>query len=257
MLLSMWMTLAPSVTAEGSGNINIKLRGCPEGVSPLDIGNPAAVCTIPLDAPADAGVAWGGDGQGGIPLMDAKRLHNGSYLVLVPADMTVRLFGFEPSVYDAYTFVGADSMALGDAEVTLSPSGYRSITVYYYHLEPGLSATTLDITLRGCPEGVNPLEVAVPADVCTIPLDAPDEAGVAWGGDGQGGMPLADTERLSSGTYRILAPADREIRTFNFEPTVYDTYTVVGADDFTDGEATMTLAEGESRRITFYYFFEE
>ena len=74
-------------------------------------------------------------------------------------------------------------------------------------LSPGHEATaqgsaTLHITLRGCAEGIDP-HMVNPATACTIPLDAPDEAGAIWGGDGQGGMPMTDVERLNDGTYRV------------------------------------------------------
>jgi len=119
-----------------------------------------------------------------------------------------------------------------------------------------LDGAVLDITLRGCPEGIDPRSVN-PATACTIPLDAPDAAGAIWGGDGQGGMPMTDVPRLFNGTYRVNVPAGRLISLQNFEPTVRDAFLAIGGDG-TDahGAPVITLGSGQTANISLYYYYD-
>lgn len=121
------------VAAQGSASITILLRGCPDGVDPQAIANPAAECTVPLDAPDEAGVFWGGDGQGGMPLADTERLNNGTYTMLAPAGMSIQLFGFDPTVYDAYVVLGTDGQIDNEPMVILAPNETRTVEIYYVH----------------------------------------------------------------------------------------------------------------------------
>ena len=121
---------------------------------------------------------------------------------------------------------------------------------------PSTAGATLNITLRGCPEGIDPTTVN-PATECTVPLDAPAEAGVVWGGDGQGGMPMTDVTRLDNGTYQVAVPSDSPLELVNFEPTVHDAYIAVGADAINDvGNPVVQLAPGTTGEVVIYYYTE-
>lgn len=116
---------------------------------------------------------------------------------------------------------------------------------------------TLNITLRGCPEGIDP-NVVDPAVECTVPLDAPDEAGAVWGGDGQGGLPMSEVIRLNDGTYQVPVPANTPIELINFEPDVRDAYLAVGADAINEnGNPIVQLAAGTIHQVSIYYYFIE
>lgn len=127
------MLFTPEGTGEqGSALLDITLRGCPDGVVPQNVAH-AIECTVPLDAPETAGVYWGGDGQGGLPMSDVERLYDGTYRALVPAGMPVSLINFEPSVRNAFMAVGTDGVDNGgDPVITLSPTQLGHVYIYYY-----------------------------------------------------------------------------------------------------------------------------
>lgn len=122
----------PQASAQGSAMLDITLRGCPEDVMPQSV-DPAVECTVPLDAPESAGVFWGGDGQGGLPLTDVERLFDGTYRAPVAAGIPVSLINFEPSVRDDFMAVGTDGVdSNGDPFITLAPSQISHVYIYYY-----------------------------------------------------------------------------------------------------------------------------
>lgn len=112
------------------------------------------------------------------------------------------------------------------------------------------------ITLRGCPKGVDPMDVKNPGEVCTVPLDAPSSSGIFWGGDGQGGLPITNLPRLSSGAYvyEAQSPEMLSVDLSSLEPVVRDSYLVLGADS-NDGSAyTIDLVSGETREVYVFYY---
>ena len=116
------------------------------------------------------------------------------------------------------------------------------------------STATLNLTLRGCPEGVVPQSVN-PAVTCDIPLDAPGSAGIHWS-QGQGSLLIVNQGRLWDGTYSISVPANVPLTLYNLEPAVRDDYMAVGADTFTQGgDPVITLAPGQTRSVGIYYYY--
>ena len=120
--------------ADGSATINITLRGCPDGIDPTTVSNPAASCTTPLDAPDAAAVIWGGDGQGGQEIAYYDRLYDGTYQVdNLPADQSILLTGFAPSVRDSWLFTGDAYAVNSDLELWVDAGGVYQIYVYYFN----------------------------------------------------------------------------------------------------------------------------
>jgi hypothetical protein len=242
----------PEATAQGSAVLDITLRGCARGIDP-QVTNPATGCTVPLDAPAEAGAIWGGDGQGGMPMTDVERLYDGTYRVGVPANQTVSLRNFEPSVRDAFLAVGSDGTdATGDPVVTLSQGETARISLYYY-FQSNQTESTLVMTFRGCPAGFNAAADDFFTD-CTIPLDAPDASVILWGGDGQGGMEITALNRQDNGAYVYTAANIANVKLGGLAPVVRDAYQVIGFDS-TNGETyTINFAGGEVREIWVFYY---
>ena len=242
--------------AQGSATLDITLRGCPTGVDPHS-GNPAGTCTVPLDAPDEAGVFWGGDGQGGMPMSDVDRLYDGTYRVSVPAGMPVSLFNFEPEVRDDFLAVGTTGVdADGDPTVSLPAGATGQVTLYYYFTPVDATESTLRITLRGCAEGFNPNTDDYFND-CTIPLDAPDAAVILWGGDGQGGMEIALLDRANNGAYLYTAgPNTMNLDVTGLDPSVRDAYQVFGFNGVSGDVYTFNLSPGEVREVFVFYYFE-
>lgn len=255
-LFSMTLSLLGTpASAQGSALLDITLRGCPEGVDP-HAGNPKTTCTVPLDAPDEAGVFWGGDGQGGMPMSDVDRLHDGTYRVNVPANTPVSLFNFEPSVRDDFLAVGADGVDLdGDPVITLGETALGHVTLYYYFDSAPATEATLSMTLRGCPDGFD----AATDDFfenCTVPLDAPDAAVILWGGDGQGGMEISLLDRAYNGAYLYTAgPLTMSVDLTGLAPVVRDDYQVFGFDSVNGDTYTINLSPGESREVFVFYYF--
>jgi hypothetical protein len=83
--------------------------------------------------------------------------------------------------------------------------GKRAPTVYYFIAGTAEPQTAmLHITVRGCPEGIDP---HVDALACSIPLEASPSATAQWySGDTND---VAGRERLSDGTYIVHGITDR------------------------------------------------
>ncbi len=122
---------------------------------------------------------------------------------------------------------------------------------------PAPQSATLNITLRGCPEGVDPTTTN-PATACTIPLDAPDAAAVTFP-DSMGHemfIPMSTVPRLYDGTYQATVPANLDLQVSYFEPDVRDTFMSAGHEWVTPyGNPVINLAPGETGHITLYYYF--
>jgi hypothetical protein len=247
---------------EPSSTLELTLRGCPDGVDPTTLSDPTTECTIPLDAPDDARLIW--DMEGGASVPTAPRQNDGTYVLDgIPAFQHVGLAGFEPTVRDAFHMTGTDYMSQSDYPVVrLAHGDERHVWVFYYNETGGgdsspVSYGTINVTLRGCPDGVNPTTSADPYAECTIPLDAPEFAGVQWEGEGQGGIPLSDVSRLYDGTYHVEFVATNVPLTLGgFEPTVRDSYVMFGIDGV-DGNGIPFLnsvAPGETVQIHVFYY---
>jgi hypothetical protein len=116
----------------------------------------------------------------------------------------------------------------------------------------------LEVTLRGCNKGVDP-RVGNPATTCTTPLDAPDEAGAVWGGDGQGGMPFEDMDRHYDGTYEVSIPAGQDVELINMFPSLRNAYIVPELDLEVNAPynspPVVNAGAGETVSLHFYYFY--
>lgn len=240
--------------------MELTLRGCPEGVDPAELEDPSQSCTIPLDAPGNARLAW--DMEGGASVANAPRQSDGTYEVTgIPPFQHVGLTGFEPSERDAFRTVGNTYTTEQGVPVVLVSRGERvQVDVYYYYdnetANHGAEPGTIGITLRGCPEGVDPTAIGNPAAECTIPLDAPNEAGVIWGGDGQGGLEVRLAPRLDGGTYQLASiPTGIPLRFVGFEPTERDSFYLVGdKGSVVNADLEFTLDAGESIQMFVYYY---
>jgi hypothetical protein len=244
---------------EASATMTILMRGCPEGFDPAadDFFDD---CTTPLDAPEDATIVWGGDGQGGTEIALLDRESNGAYVYNAGTfTMNVDISGLAPVVRNAYQVFGYDAVQGETFTFNLQDGETREVFVFYHNDENGGGSTesgTIDITLRGCPEGVDPSTIADPAAACTIPLDAPETAGVIWGGDGQGGVELYLQDRLFDGTYHVTnVPSGVTIRLAGFEPTVRDSWFFTGDVSPTlNNDAELYVAPGGTYHVFVYYF---
>lgn len=241
--------------AQGSATLDLTLRGCAEGIDPHTV-SPAALCTIPLDAPAEAGAIWGGDGQGGMPMTDVQRLYDGTYRVSVPANQPIALRNFEPSVRDAFMAVGTSGTdRFGDPMITLNAGVTARVSLYYY-FEQSQADSTLLMTFRGCPTSFNAATDDFFTD-CTIPLDAPDASIIVWGGDGQGGMEITALDRQYNGAYVYTAGSViSRVQLSGLAPVVRDSYQVMGFDSVNGDTYTINLTTGETRNVFIFYFYE-
>jgi hypothetical protein len=119
-------------------------------------------------------------------------------------------------------------------------------------------SATLEVTLRGCNEGVDP-RAGNPATKCTTPLDAPDEAGATWGGDGQGGMPFTDMDRQYDGTYEVQIPANRDVKLINMYPELRNAYIIpelgIEVNAPFNNPPVVHAAPGETVTLHVYYFY--
>lgn len=246
---------AEGLDPDPAASLGFTFRGCPDGVNPETIGDPAATCTTPLDAPEAAEVAVGDET---LAIADLPRANDGTYLLTDLAPFSVpTFFGLAGSVHDRYTVTEPAEIA--------GPTGYwvyldrgedANVTIYYWNDnggDPGDESATLDLTLRGCPDGIDPREVADPVAECTIPLDAPDAAYAAW--DPAYLNIAQDAERLYDGTYRISGidgPALIELG--GFEPSVRNSFVIFGADDYAGPLAYVDLDNGESVHLYVFYF---
>jgi hypothetical protein len=114
---------------------------------------------------------------------------------------------------------------------------------------------TLLMTFRGCPEGFDPATDDFFA-TCTIPLDAPDNAFLYHGGDGQGGMNIAWLDRQDNGAYIFNAvPLTMNLELYGLAPVVRDSYQVMGADSGDGSTFTVNLVDGEIREIFVFYYY--
>lgn len=121
---------ATNASMQSTATLELTLRGCPEGVIPQN-GNPAASCTVPLDAP-DMATIW--HGTGSVSVSHASRDWSGTYRVTVPANVQASLQGFEPAVRDDFHVVGVDGIGQhGHPVVKLAPGETRHIGIYYYY----------------------------------------------------------------------------------------------------------------------------
>ncbi len=239
--------------------LELTLRGCPDFVNPLTVDDPEAVCTTPLDAPDNAQLVW--DMEGGALVANAPRLNDGTYRIEgIPPFLTVGLTGFEPSVRDTFAAIPVDRTTdQGIPQVLVYRGETIRVHVFYYNTgaeSPAPEAGTIDITLRGCPEGVDPTTIANPADECTIPLDAPELAGVVWGGDGQGGLEVRLAPRLDDGTYHLdNVPAQITVRLSGFEPSERDSFLIVGdVEPVVNADAELYVEPGVSYQVYVYYY---
>lgn len=254
----------PDGFSEDDGStMELTLRGCPEGVDPGELDDPSQSCTVPLDAPENARLAW--DMEGGASVANAPRQSNGTYEVTgIPPFQHVGLTGFEPSERDAFLTVGNTYTTEQGVPVVLVARGQVvEVEVYYYFDDagsgnPGSEPGTIALTLRGCPDGVDPTIIGNPAVECTIPLDAPELAGLIWGGDGQGGLEVRLAPRLNDGTYQLdSVPTGVLLQLVGFEPTERDSFYLVGDKGIVvNADLEFTLDLGEQAHMVVYYFNE-
>jgi hypothetical protein len=247
---------------EPASTLELTLRGCPDGVDPTVLSDPTTECTVPLDAPGNARLIW--DMEGGANVSTAPRQNDGTYVLDgIPPFQHVGLVGFEPNERDAFHMTDTDYMSQSGYPVILMARGdERHVWVFYYYEtgnsdSPAVSNGTINVTLRGCPDGVDPTASADPYAECTVPLDAPQFAGVQWEGEGQGGIPLSDASRLNDGTYSVeYAATNVPLSLGGFEPTVRDSYVMFGVDGVGgDGIPFLnSVAPGETVHIYVFYY---
>lgn len=115
------------------------------------------------------------------------------------------------------------------------------------------STAVLQLTMRGCPEGVDPHTVD-PVSNCTIPLDAPDVSVLTW--DGGSAVSVPYTDRTWDGTYHVIVPANTPVSLNGFAPVLRDDFRAVGADGVNaSGDPVITLSPGQTRHIGIYYYY--
>lgn len=246
--------------AAGTGTLRLTLRGCPDGVDPTTITESLArrECDTPLDAPDDAFIYYGGDGQGGEEVRYLDRAYDGTYKARVPANTTVNLIGFEPTVRDSYAMTNVrDRDDDGNFDVRVQRNRTLTVRVYYYNApgsSGGSASATLNMTFRACPDDVNANNVN-PFEVCTIPLDAPDASLIVW--DQEGGVSIADIPRQYDGTYEFSTPRGiLNVALIDIAPIVRNAYVIYGADLQLDGDAWgIYLTPGEDRDIWVFYYY--
>lgn len=193
---------------DNSAELRITVRGCPDGVDPnLDTSE----CTIPLDAPDASVLLW--EASSLQIAFEVNRDADGTYVVPnAPADDYMVLQGFEPTDHNHFMFIdhgdANDDFATDNdkwhPDMELVPGETREISVFYWNGPDGLNPdteTSLGLTFRGCPEGVDPTQIADPAAECTTPLDAPEASIYSTGGDEF--LPIAELPRADDGTYLI------------------------------------------------------
>jgi len=252
------LTPAGIASAQGQATLEVTLRGCNEGVDPRT-GNPAKKCTTPLDAPDDAGVFWGGDGQGGMPFADMNRQYDGTYEVQIPANTDISIFSMFPSLRDAYFVpeLGLDIWFPGGDGAYLNAAPGETISLHYYYYYVPETSATMTILMRGCPDGFDPGSDDF-FDDCTTPLDAPDAATIYWGGDGQGGMEITALDRQSNGAYVYEAGTHTmNVELSGLAPVVRNAYQVFGFDDVNGETYTFNLADGETREVAVFYYNDD
>jgi hypothetical protein len=210
-VLSTLTTVAIPASASQQGNtaeLRITLRACPDGVDPnVDTSE----CTIPLDAP-DASVLLWADSSVQIA-HEVERDTDGTYVIPnAPADEYMVLQGFEPVEHNHFMFIDHgddnDDFATNNdkwhPDMELVTGETREISVFYWNGPDGLNPeteTSLGLTFRGCPEGVDPTKIEDPAAECTTPLDAPAESIYSTGSDEF--LPITELPRADDGTYLI------------------------------------------------------
>ncbi len=255
----------PSMPAENE--VHLTLRGCPDGVDPnVD----ATECTIPIDAPADA--TWGtnrGTGRA-VSIADQPRLDDGTYVLGdIAAYSEVLMSGFQGTAHDSFLVTQPDDVIpdqqTGDTYLVYVTRGEtRELTVYYYNAgaeypeDPGETAT-VQLTFRGCPDGVDP---TVDATDCTIPLDAPPAAAAQWYSGSSNAV--VDHERLEDGTYVVDGIDDSgvpnegppwPVSLTGFQGSEHASYLFVGVDSVDEaGNGILELQPGEVREVTIYYY---
>lgn len=256
----------PSEPADNE--VRLTLRGCPDDVDPnVD----ATECTIPIDAPDDA--SWGtsrGTGRA-LPIAGQPRLDDGTYVLGDIAPYSeVLMSGFQGTAHDSFLVMQPDDVIpdvqTGDTYVVYVTRGEtRELTVYYYNAggageDPGETDTaTLQITFRGCPDGVDP---SADAAACTVPLDAPPDATAQWYSGANNYV--VDHERLEDGTYVIdgidgsgspTGETPWMVSLTGFQGSEHASYLFVGVDTVdAGGNGSVALEPGEVREVTVYYF---
>lgn len=158
--------------------------------------------------------------------------------------------------------VGVD----GPYQVWVDPETYPSTIVFAFALfgdsetvstNSTLQTATLNVTLRGCPEGIDP-NTTDPATVCTIPLDAPDRAAITYPDAMSHEMfiPMSGAPRLTDGTYQVTVPANTDLQVAYFEPSVRDAFLSVGQDSMSlYGNPIIHLGPGETGHVFLYYYY--
>ena len=258
--------LAHETLAAGTGTLRMTLRGCPDGVDPTTIGAGAAKrqCDVPLDAPDDAFISYGGDGQGGEEVRFLDRGWDGTYEATVPANQIINLIGFEPEVRDSYAMTPVqDRDRDGNFDVRIRAGRTLTVRVYYYNSlassgggyanAPTSNSATVNLTFRGCPDNVDATSVN-PFEVCTIPLDAPDASVLVW--EDGGGVSILDLPRQYDGTYQFLTPVGVfGVALVDIAPVLRDAYVIYGANEGAGDAWAIYLSPGEVRDIWIFYYY--
>lgn len=248
-----------SPAADGSATLHITLRGCPDGIDP-ETDDLAAECTEPIDASEPAYAVWGtGDDRASIP--DAPRRGDGTYVIEgIPAPESVGFKGLNPWVYDTWTMVGADGPGQRENDwfVRLDPGEEAEVIAYYFNLPEDESeqGATLDITVRECPEGVDPTTVADPSLECTGLGDLPEDATLTAAPNYV--VDVGYAPRLDDGTYRAERLGAIDVYSSGFESPVFDSMLVLDADgnpiDPEAAEPPIVLEQGVTKQIFVYYY---
>lgn len=154
----------------------------------------------------------------------------------------------------------------GPYQVWIMPDSYPSSIVFAFALfgdneavssNTSTDVATLNVTLRGCPEGVDP-NTTDPVTACTIPLDAPNQAAITYPDEMTHEMfiPMSEQPRLTDGTYQVTVPANTELQVAYFEPSVRDAFVAVGQDSMSFyGNPIITLGPGETGQVFLYYYY--
>lgn len=265
-VLSTLAALAIPASANQQGDtaeLRITLRACPDGVDPnVDTSE----CTIPLDAPDASVLIW--EASSLQIAHEVERDTDGTYVIPnAPANEYMVLQGFEPVEHNHFMFIDHgndnDDFATDNdkwhPDMELVTGETREISVFYWNGPDGLNPdteTSLGLTFRGCPEGVDPTQIEDPASECTTPLDAPETAFFALGTAEDDTQPIADLPRADDGAYQLTGlPAFTVVNFGQLQGVNHESHWVTEPGEIS-GPVTYRahLDRGLRADITVYYY---
>lgn len=249
----------------GRGTVQLTLLGCPEGVDPTGVaaGTPGTeYCDNVIRPTGDAALAWDG---GEIRLDSLEPEPDGQFRITgLPLNTVITLVDLQPSSRDSLLAEGLEVNENGDPYFTLTANYPFPVSLYYYDAidqstpdEP-VGGGTVYLSLRGCPEGVDPTGVASDhpgTDFCDNVIQATGDAALVWDG---GSVRLDSLTPDTDGNYTITGlPLNETITFVDLQPSNMDSWMAVGTTDWTtDGNPFMALSGTDTAYVSFYYYNE-